>query len=45
MARVTPQGIEPTTLQGYIDALETAFRSALGQDLSLSSENVSVSVQ
>ena len=29
MARVTAQGIEPTTLQGYIDALEAAFRSAL----------------
>ena len=38
MARVTAQGIEPTTLQGYIDALEAAFRSALGQDIDLSPE-------
>ena len=38
MARVTAQGIEPTTLQGYIEALETAFRSALGQDLDLAPE-------
>ena len=38
MARVTAQGIEPTTLQGYIDALEAAFRSALGQDIDLAAE-------
>ena len=38
MARVTPQGIEPTTLQGYIDTLESAFRSALGSDLDLAPE-------
>ncbi len=38
MARVTSQGIEPTTLQGYIDALEGAFRSALGSDLDLAPE-------
>ena len=38
MARVTARGIEPTTLQGYIDALEAAFRSALGQDLDLAPE-------
>ena len=38
MARVTAQGIEPTTLQGYIEALEAAFRSALGQDLDLAPE-------
>ena len=38
MARVTAQGIEPTTLQGYIDALEAAFRSALGQDIDLAPE-------
>ena len=38
MARVTAQGIDPTTLQGYIDALEAAFRSALGQDLDLAPE-------
>ena len=38
MARVTAQGIEPTTLHGYIDALEAAFRSALGQDLDLAPE-------
>ena len=38
MAQVTAQGIEPTTLQGYIDALEAAFRSALGQDLDLAPE-------
>ena len=38
MARVTAHGIEPTTLQGYIDALEAAFRSALGQDIDLAPE-------
>ena len=38
MARVTAQGIDPTTLQGYIDALEAAFRSALGQDIDLAPE-------
>ena len=38
MARVTAEGIDPTTLQGYIDALETAFRSALGPDLDLAPE-------
>ena len=38
MARVTAQGIEPTTLQGYIDALEAGFRSALGQDIDLAPE-------
>ena len=38
MARVTARGIEPTTLQGYIDALEAAFRSALGQDIDLAPE-------
>ena len=38
MARVTAEGIEPTTLQGYIDALEAAFRSALGSDLDLAPE-------
>ena len=38
MARVTAQGIEPTTIQGYIDALEAAFRSALGQDIDLAPE-------
>ena len=38
MAQVTAQGIEPTTLQGYIDALEAAFRSALGQDIDLAPE-------
>ena len=38
MARVTAQGIEPTTLQGYIDALEAAFRSGLGQDIDLAPE-------
>ncbi len=38
MARVTAQGIEPTTLQGYIDALEAAFQSALGQDIDLAPE-------
>ena len=38
MARMTAQGIEPTTLQGYIDALEAAFRSALGQDIDLAPE-------
>ena len=38
MARVTAEGIEPTTLQGYIDALEAAFRTALGADLDLAPE-------
>ena len=38
MAQVTAQGIEPTTLQGYIDALQDAFRTALGQDLDLAPE-------
>ena len=38
MARVTARGIEPTTLQGYIEALEAAFRSALGQDIDLAPE-------
>lgn len=38
MARVTSEGIEATTLQGYIDALEATFRSALGSDLDLSPE-------
>ena len=38
MARVTPEGIEPTSLQGYLDALGTAFRTALGEDLDLAPE-------
>ena len=38
MARVTAEGIEPTTLQGYIDALETVFRTTLGPDLDLAPE-------
>ena len=38
MAQVTSEGIEPTTLQGYIDALEAAFRTALGSDLDLAPE-------
>ena len=38
MARVTAQGIEPTTLQGYIEALEAAFRTALGAELDLAPE-------
>ena len=38
MARVTPQGIEPTTLAGYVAALEARFRSALGEDLDLAPE-------
>ena len=38
MARVTAEGIEPTTLQGYINALEAAFRSALGPDLDMAPE-------
>ena len=38
MARVTPQGIEPTPLQGYVDRLGEAFRSALGTDLDLAPE-------
>ena len=35
MAKVTPQGIEPTTLQGYRDALGESFRRALGVGLDL----------
>ena len=38
MAQVTPEGIEPTSLQGYVDALGTAFRTALGEDLDLAPE-------
>ena len=38
MATVTPQGIEPTTLDGYVAALGAAFRTALGQDLNLEPE-------
>ena len=38
MARVTPEGIEPTSLQGYLDALGTAFVAALGEDLDLAPE-------
>ena len=38
MARVTPEGIEPTSLQSYLDALGRAFRTALGEDLDLAPE-------
>lgn len=38
MARVTPEGIEPTSLQGYVEALGAAFRTALGEDLALAPE-------
>ncbi len=38
MARVTPEGIEPTSLRGYLEALGTAFRTALGEDLDLAPE-------
>ena len=38
MARVTPQGIEPTTVDGYVTELGRAFRDALGQDLDLAPE-------
>ena len=38
MARVTPEGIEPTSLQSYLDALGRAFRIALGEDLDLAPE-------
>ena len=38
MARVTPQGIGPTTLQGYVDRLGEAFKSALGAGLELAPE-------
>ena len=40
MARVTPEGIEPTSLQGYLDALGRAFRTALGEDLDLAPETL-----
>ncbi len=35
MARVTPQGIAPTSLEEYLTALGSAMRSALGPDLNL----------
>ena len=38
MARVTLQGLEPTSLEGYLDALRGAFRDALGNDLNLAPE-------
>ena len=40
MARVTPEGIEPTSLQVYLDALGRAFRTALGEDLDLAPETL-----
>ena len=40
MARVTPEGIEPTSLQSYLDALGRAFRIALGEDLDLAPETL-----
>ena len=39
MAVVTPAGIEPTTLEQYVDRLGAAFRSALGDDLDLAAES------
>ena len=39
MARVTSTGIEPTTLAGYVERLQTGFRSALGQDLDVATES------
>ena len=38
MARVTAEGIQPTTLEEYVSELGQAFRSALGPDLDLASE-------
>ena len=38
MARVTREGIAPTSLQGYVDALGAAFRTALGEDLDMAPE-------
>ena len=38
MARVTRQGIEPTTLPQYVEHLNGLFRSALDQDLDLAPE-------
>ena len=39
MARVTSTGIEPTALAGYVERLQTGFRSALGQDLDVATES------
>ena len=39
MAIVTPAGIEPTTLEQYVDRLGAAFRTALGDDLDLAAES------
>lgn len=37
MAEITREGVEPTELTGFVSLLETAFRDALGADLSLES--------
>lgn len=38
MAQITTEGIESRGLTGFITLVETAFRSALGQELSLAAE-------
>lgn len=38
MARITAAGIEPDGIDGYTTKLQTAFRDALGETLSLSTE-------
>ena len=38
MARLTPAGIEPTDLTGYVERFEGVLRSALGVDVNLASE-------
>ena len=40
MARVTPNGVEATTLAEYVDLLGEALRSVLGQDLSLDADTL-----
>ena len=39
MARITPQGVAPTTLPAYIERLNATYRAALGQDLSVAAES------
>ena len=38
MARLTPAGIEPTDLTGYVERIEGVLRGALGADLNLAPE-------
>ena len=39
MARVTPQGIEPTPLEDYVERLGSVFRAAFGEELDLGPES------